>query len=136
MPAEACAAVSLPGFALACATNSCRFFAWKSLRTARMSPVVMKRATGVKSFCGSNGSFRYRLGLAAKVVLFALTSVYPSGAARAASATPMLPFAPALFSITNGCPSVPCMCCVVTRITWSGADPAWNGTITRTGLFG
>ena len=67
----------------------------------------MKRATGAKSFCGSNASFLYRLGLAAKVVLFALTSVYPSGAALAASATPMLPLAPGLFSITNGWPRCP-----------------------------
>src|SRR6184192_4035455 len=60
--------------------------------------------------------------------------VWPSGAARAASAVPMVPIAPGLFSITNGWPSDSWSCGAMARAIWSGSAPGGKGTTKRTGF--
>ncbi|MCY1292208.1 hypothetical protein D3C81_734290 [compost metagenome] len=64
------------------------------------------------------------------------SKVYPSGAALAASPTPISPFAPALFSTTTGWPRDLVRRSESTRATVSVNDPAGNGTIIRIGLPG
>ena len=66
-----------------------------------MIGTVATSDTGAKSLTGSQPSLGKNAGLVAKEVA-AISSVYPSGAARATSSAPMLPLAPGLFSITTG----------------------------------
>ena len=73
---------------------------------------------------------------AASVELVVIRIVWPSGAARAASAVPMTPIAPGRFSITNGWPSESCSCGPITRAIWSGRLPGGNGTTNLTGWPG
>ena len=56
------------------------------------------------------------------------TSVWPSGAARATRPTPMLPEAPATFSMMTGWPSDARMRSAMTRAPVSSGPPAGNGT--------
>src|SRR6267142_4690195 len=63
-----------------------------------------------------------------------MTMVWPSGAARAASAVPMVPIAPGLFSMTNAWPSASCSGGASERAIWSGRAPGGKGTMKRTGL--
>src|SRR5688572_1160741 len=66
----------------------------------------------------------------------AISSVYPSGGAFAASSTPMLPFAPPRLSITNCCPRLVPSLSAMVRVVTSTPPPAANGTIHRTGFTG
>ena len=92
--------------------------------------------TGAKSFTASYGSFLYRCSLAACVVLVVISTVWPSGAARAAACAASMPLAPALLSTTTAC----LVCSVIdwpsARASWSVALPAANGTMKVIGLAG
>ena len=63
-------------------------------------------------------------------------SVYPSGAALAASAAPMLPPAPPRFSITTVWPHISPSFWPTIRAEMSVAPPGGNGTMSRTGFVG
>src|SRR2546422_481910 len=97
--------------------KSFRLCAGNSWRTSRIMEVLLIRMIGAKSRTGSYCSFLNRLSAAARVELVVIRIVWPSGAARAASAVPMTPIAPGRFSITNGWPSESCNCAPLQHIT-------------------
>src|SRR5437867_13300869 len=70
------------------------------------------------------------------VSALASSSVYPSAAARAACAAPMVPAAPALFSTTTGVDMRSDSRCAITRPAESVTPPAGQGTTILIGLFG
>jgi hypothetical protein len=61
---------------------------------------------------------------------------WPSAAALATAAVPVLPLAPGRFSTTNGCPSLACRRSATMRVSTSGVDPALKGTNTVTPRWG
>src|SRR4051812_27033714 len=65
-----------------------------------------------------------------------MSSVYPSGAAFATVAAPMVPPAPPWFSTSTGWPIDSCMRCATRRATMSVVPPAGNGTMMRSGFEG
>jgi len=64
------------------------------------------------------------------------SSVYPSAGALPTSDVPTKPRPPALFSTTNGTPSLVESACHTTRAVISVGPPAGKGTTTRIGLLG
>src|SRR6185503_12347084 len=128
--------VSFPGRAFACAVSSdTDATGSEGCTTSRLESRV-SIVTGAKSRTGSYGSFAYRFGLTEKLALAANNSVYPSGAALAASSAAMLPPAPARLSITICCPNRSVSFCATGRMMRSDAPPGGNGMISRIGLAG
>ena len=76
------------------------------------------------------------LELIAMVDDVAISSVWPSGAARATAAAPMLVPAPGRFSITNGLPSRCSSFGATSRATISMPPPGPVGTTIVTGRAG
>src|SRR3954465_6574942 len=77
--------------------------------------------------------------MAGEILIGALlerSSVYPSGAARAASNAPMVPPAPGLLSTMTDWPSSACKGTATRRATISDEPPGEKVTTTRTGLVG
>ncbi len=70
-----CAKLSLPGCDLASASSSASVVGPSAGLTTSRLAAAASGATGAKSFTGSYGSFTYRLGLAACVVLLVKNSV-------------------------------------------------------------
>jgi hypothetical protein len=75
-------------------------------------------------------------GFAAVMEGVAMTSVYPSGAARTISIVPTMPPAPPLLSTMTGCPSCFPNGSAMMRATTSVEPPGANGTIILTGRVG
>ena len=69
--------------------------------TASASAPVPTKITGAKLFTGSYGMVLNKL-MFAVIGLVVISSVWPSGAARAAICVPMLPVAPGLLSTATG----------------------------------
>src|SRR5262249_5334042 len=74
--------------------------------------------------------------LTTNVLQWPSTIVYPSGVARATRPTPMVPAAPAVFSMRTLCPSAGPMPCATMRATVSVGPPAANGTTIMIGRDG
>ena len=127
---------SLPGCALASAITSCRLVAGRSLRTVITLRTAPVKITGVKSRARSYPGLAYIEGFEPQVPIVHCTSVVPSAVARAASAMPILPPAPPLFStmIPRGKSAETALTRM--RATMSLVPAGVNGTITRTGRSG
>ena len=92
--------------------------------------------TGTKSLTWSKGIFAYSDALIACVPTVPISSVWPSGAALATSAAPLLPPAPGLLSTMKGWPNAFCSSGASARARMSVVPPAAKGTTMRTGLLG
>jgi hypothetical protein len=90
---------------------------------------------GSRSLCGSNASFLYSEGFAARPML-AISSVYPSGLERTAARVPRLVLAPGRLSTTNGWPRRLLSPSLISRASNSDPPPAANGTMISTGRVG
>src|SRR5215469_12065675 len=86
---------------------------------------------GAKSLIGSYGRSLNSDGLTAALPTGTSASVYPSGAALATEATPMLPAAPGLFSTITGEDHRCARFSATTRASASAVPPAANGTTMR-----
>src|SRR5258708_18678417 len=80
--------------------------------------------------------FGYRCGLMTIWLSCRRSSVYPSGAALAASSLERLPLEPGRFSTTTGCPSASPSRGETTRAIVSVAPPGGLGTSRRIGRVG
>src|SRR3981189_985173 len=80
--------------------------------------------------------FAYRCGLMTIWLSCPRSSVYPSGAALAASSLERLPLEPGRFSTTTGCPSASPSRGATTRAIVSVAPPGGLGTSRRIGRLG
>src|SRR2546430_16937173 len=116
--------------------KSFRLCVGNSGRTSRIMEVLLIRMIGAKSRTGSYCSFLNRLSAAARVELVVIRIVWPSGAARAASAVPMTPIAPGRFSFTNGWPGESGNWGPVRRAIWWGGVPGGGGADNLTGGLG
>ena len=65
-----------------------------------------------------------------------MSSVWPSGSARATASAPTLPPAPGRFSTTNGWPSARLSRSPTARASTSASPPGANGATMRTGRLG
>jgi hypothetical protein len=101
-----------------------------------MLGAVATSATGVKSSSGLYGRLGFRCGAIECVLLAAISSVWPSGAARITSPEPSVPPAPGRLSMTTGWPSAEPRPRAMARASRSVAPPAGNGTTMRIGLLG
>src|SRR5436190_7380858 len=97
--------------------------------------VLPSSITGAKSLRTSNGK---SLRMAGKVtsVLETITSVWPSGAARATTSAPSTPEAPGRFSTTMVWPSAGPSSLATVRASTSSVPPAGNGTMKCNGRAG
>src|SRR3990172_7243965 len=71
-----------------------------------------------------------------RMLVFADSSVYPSGAALATRPAPRMLFPPRLFSTRNGCLSCSASFCAKSLVTMSLEPPAARVTMIFTGLVG
>ncbi len=116
---------SWPGLSRASLITSARLLAGRPGRATSTIGAVFTRPTGARSFSASYftaAGFTRRaiaIGLSAPI-----TSVYPSGAAAAARATPMAPPAPATLSTTTDCLSRSDSFCATSRAATSTLPPA------------
>ena len=124
------------GFAFASASNSARFCQRDSARTATIKGTEPSVDTGMKAFSTSKGTRLNSAPAAALVELVPISTVSPSGVARATASAPISPLAPARFSTTTFWPRVSRIFSVKTRATVSVAEPGAKGTMARTGLGG
>ena len=93
------------------------------------SVMVPSFVTGSKLLMASYGTFFIRLWLAPCVVFVVISTVWPSGSARATFWAATMPFAPAMFSMMIDWPSVLEACSPTMRASASVALPAANGTM-------
>ena len=112
---------TLPGLALAMASSSFMSLACVALVASSSTGEYITLATGTMSRAGSNGDLP-RWGLSATGLIAAKPKVWPSVDLATAS-TPMLPLAPALFSITTDWPSAAAMRSPSARATTSLTPP-------------
>ncbi len=75
-------------------------------------------------------------GLIARLPVWPMTSVWPSGGAFAASSSPIVPFAPGRLSGTGCCPKASPSFWATYRPVMSVAAPGGNGMMIRSGLDG
>src|SRR4051812_336954 len=92
--------------------------------------------TGVKSRCGSYGTFLKNSGLVTSVASVAASSVWPSAGAFATVSAATKPEAPGLLSITTGWPRDSGSFAASGRLMMSFDPPAGEGTTTRIGRVG
>lgn len=111
-----------PGLALACASRSRKSRALLAGVPSSSTGEYITLATGTMSLAGSKGDAP-RWGFSARGLMAAKPSVWPSVALATAS-RPMLPLAPALFSITTGWPSTGESLSASRRATTSLTPPA------------
>ena len=93
-------------------------------------------AIAVKSSTPSKGMSRIKAAFIACVLIVANSSAWPSGAARATAAEPILPEAPERFSTTTGWPSAWRSGSARVRARMSVDPPGAQGTVMVTGRFG
>jgi hypothetical protein len=136
LPGPAEPKLTLPGSALALAIRPFRSRNSLDGGTATTIGPVATFMIGAKSFFGSKGSVAYRCGLTVKMLPDAISSVWPSGAALATSAVPMLPPAPARLSTTTVCFQISPSFCASRRATTSVLPPGAKGTTRVTLLVG
>ena len=125
----------LPGFDFASASSSRTELAGSFALVTRISHDDMSCETGTRSFAGSNGSLRYKLGPMARPAGVSST-VVPSGADFATTSAPMLLPAPGRFSTMTGCAKPSLSLGEKARAIVSTAPPAANGTTMRSSLPG
>jgi hypothetical protein len=127
--------VNCPGRAFASAISSFTFFTGREGCTTSTVCVSASWLTIVKSLIESNGSFAKSVGFTACGVV-AISTVYPSGAARATTSVPMFVDAPARLSTMMLCPMMAWSLGARSRARMSVPPPGTAGTTMRTGLEG
>jgi hypothetical protein len=120
---------------LANATNAFTSAAGSLFDTVSSRGERAMNATGAKSLSVSNGKFFLIAALIVKVDDTS-SSVWPSGAAAATAAAPIVPPAPARFSITTGWPQASLSFLPTARATMSFDPPDANGTTRVMGFDG
>ena len=135
-PMPPCACFKAPPCCCRTATNSFRSFAGKSFRAITTAGEWAVMPIGTKSTSGSYLTFGVSTGAATSEPMAAAKRVYPSGAAAAARALPIVPPAPLTFSMMMDCPRVLDIWWLTMRATASLAPPGGKGTITVIDLDG
>src|SRR6218665_2314174 len=133
-PSAPMAMLSWPGLALGSAINSRMSLAGTEGWATRIDGEVATQVSAVKSLTGSNGSVGYSVALMAWLVKL-ISSMRPSGAARAMASAARLPPAPGLFSTITARPSAVPMLAANARASVSVEPPAGGPTRMRTGAL-
>src|SRR6185436_14697932 len=79
VPLPGDAKLTSPGLAFAAATRSASVLYGDCAGTTMTSGALATRPIGARSLTGSYGSFEYRVGLIARLLVWPSTIVYPSG---------------------------------------------------------
>ncbi len=126
----------LPGSRFSTSIISRTLDAGKAGFAIRKKLTVPTGETGAKSFTGFTGEGLYSAGLMPRVVLVAMSSVYPSGGDFATNSAPTSVPAPGLLSITTGCFRFAARRSPIARARRSVRAPAGYGTTILIGRLG
>src|SRR6218665_3539882 len=136
VPLPAGPLLSVPGWALAEATNSFRELGARLGRAVRKSWLLASNSTGCRSLCGSKGMRVNSTGFTDSVVETVTRKVWPSPPLCTTSAPATLPPAPPRLSMTSGWPSAWPSGCWSNRAMTSASPPEGKATPRRTGFVG